>query len=59
MNRFWPDFCMDVGMSNKLQKILTNPNEVLRSAGFIKPSNGYISEEARRKARARRKKKKK
>ena len=50
---------MDVGMSNKLQKILTNPNEVLRSAGFIKPSNGYISEEARRKARARRKKKKK
>lgn len=46
-------------MNNKLLKLLTNPNELMYSSGFMKPSNGYISEEARRKARAKRKKKKK
>ena len=40
-------------------KLLTNPDEVLREAGYIKPSRGYISDEARMKARAKRKKRKK
>ena len=46
-------------MSNKLLKILTDPDSLLYSSGMKKPTNGYISEEARRKARAKRKKKKK
>ena len=43
---------------NKL-KLLTDPDSFLRDGGYIKPSRGYISNEARMKARAKRKKKKK
>lgn len=46
-------------MNNKLTQLLTDPDMLFYSMGYKKPANGYISEEARKKARAKRKKKKK
>jgi hypothetical protein len=46
-------------MENKLLKILTNPNELYYKSGLATPTRGYISDEARRKAKAKRKKKRK
>lgn len=44
---------------NKLLKILSNPDTYFYESGYKTPNRGYISEEARRKARAKRKKNKK
>lgn len=46
-------------MNNKMIKILTDPNALIYSSGLAKPTRGYISEDARKKARAKRKKKRK
>ena len=46
-------------MNNKLMKLLTDPDTFFYSMGYKTPSNGYISDEARKKARDKRKKKKK
>lgn len=46
-------------MNNKMLKILTDPDSLFYSSGLAKPTRGYISDEARKKARAKRKKKKK
>ena len=46
-------------MNNKILKLLTDPDKLLYTSGLKQPTRGYISEEARRKARAKRKKKKK
>lgn len=44
---------------NKIKKLLTDPNSLFYEMGYKSPTRGYISDEARRKARAKRKKKKK
>ena len=44
---------------NKFKTMLSDPDKFLMDARFRTPSGGYISDEARRKAREKRKKKKK
>lgn len=48
-----------MSIHNKILKALTNPNELYYESGFVSPKNGYISKEARLKARKKKKKKKK
>ena len=44
---------------NKIKKLLTDPDSIFYEMGYKTPTRGYISDSARRKARAKRKKKKK
>ena len=44
---------------NKVKKLLTDPDSIFYEMGYKTPTRGYISDAARMKARAKRKKKKK
>lgn len=45
-------------MKNKILDLMLNPEKFMSGLGYSSNKNGYISEEARKKARAKRKKKK-
>lgn len=46
-------------MKNKIAKLILNPEPYMDDFSYRNPKNGYISEEARKKARLKRKRKNK